>query len=116
LDEIDDLLNEGKVKLIFSKESVEEFLTVAKRPRFEKYFTDDNINELLRLFDKYGKLIEVSNEITVCRDFKDNFLLSLADESKSDYLVSGDTDLLILRKNKKTKIINWSDFVKEIKH
>ena len=53
LDFIDDLLLEGKIKLIFSKELIEEFIAVAKRPKFEKYFTDDKISDLLRLFDKY---------------------------------------------------------------
>lgn len=85
LNEIDNLIIDGKVKLIFSKESIEEFITVAKRPKFKKYFNDNDINNLLRLFDNYGKLIDVSVEITDCRDFKDNFLLSLAVESKSDY-------------------------------
>jgi predicted nucleic acid-binding protein len=62
-----------------------------------------------------GKLIDVSVEITDCRDFTDNFLLSLAVESKSDYLVTGDSDLLIIKKIKKTKILNWTDFINEIK-
>lgn len=115
LDQIDNLIIDGKIKLIFSKESIEEFITVAKRPKFKKYFNDNDINNLLRLFDNYGKLIDVSVEITDCRDFKDNFLLSLAVESKSDYLVTGDTDLLIIEKIKKTKILNWTDFIKEIK-
>ncbi|MFO7658743.1 MAG: putative toxin-antitoxin system toxin component, PIN family [Bacteroidales bacterium] len=115
LNQIDNLILDGKIKLIFSKESIEEFITVARRPKFEKYFNDGDINYLLRLFDYYGKLIDVSVEITDCRDFKDNFLLSLAVESKSDYLVTGDTDLLIIKKIKKTKILTWTDFIKEIK-
>jgi putative PIN family toxin of toxin-antitoxin system len=114
-DEIDDLIYDEQIKLIFSKESVEEFLSIAKRPKFQKYFTDESIHELLRLFDKYGKLIDVAVDIKKCRDNKDNFLLNLAVEGKADYLVTGDTDLLILRKLKKTKIINWSDFIKELK-
>jgi uncharacterized protein len=113
--QIDDLILDGKIKLIFSKESIEEFITVARRPKFEKYFNDSEINYLLQLFDNYGKLIDVSVEITDCRDFKDNFLLSLAVESKSDYLVTGDNDLLIIKKIKKTKILTWTDFIKEIK-
>ena len=112
---IDNLLIEGKIRLIFSKELIEEFLTVAKRPKFEKYFSDDKILDLLRLFNKYGKLIEVSSEIKECRDFKDNFLLSLAVDSKSDYLITGDSDLLVIKKIKKTKIITWSGLIKELK-
>ncbi|MFW5757850.1 MAG: putative toxin-antitoxin system toxin component, PIN family [Bacteroidota bacterium] len=115
LDQIDHLIIDGKIKLIFSKESIEEFITVVKRPIFKKYFNDNDINNLLRLFDNYGKLIDVSVEITDCRDFKDNFLLSLAVESKSDYLVTGDTDLLIIKKIKKTKILKWTDFINVLK-
>jgi putative PIN family toxin of toxin-antitoxin system len=115
LDFIDDLLLKGKIKLIFSKELIEEFLTVVQKPKLKKYFTDNNIADLLRLFDKYGKLIEVSSNIEECRDYKDNFLLNLAVDSKADYLVTGDDDLLIIRKIKKTKIINWTDFNKELK-
>lgn len=112
---LDDLLLEGKIKLIFSKELIEEFLTVSKRTKFEKYFSDENISALLRLIDKYGKLVVVSSEIIKCRDFKDNFLLSLAFDSKADYLITGDTDLLVIKQVKKTKIINWADFIKELK-
>ncbi len=115
LEEIDDLLQDGAINLIFSKELIEEFLTVARRPKFQKFFPDEKINDLLRLFDNYGNLIDVTIEISECRDYKDNFLLSLAVESKADYLVSGDIDLLILNKIDETKIINWSEFLKEIK-
>ena len=114
LTSIDDLLFEGKIKLIFSEESIEEFLTVAKRPKFSKYFTHDMIEELLGLFNKYGKLIKVSSNAKECRDSKDNFLLNLAIDSKSDYLITGDEDLLVIKKIKKTKIINWTSFVEEL--
>ena len=115
LDFIDDLLIDGKIKLIFSKELIEEFLTVAKRPKFERYFADDKISDLLKLFDKYGKLIEVSTKTEECRDLKDNFLLSLAIDSKADYLITGDSDLLVIKKIKNTKIITWIDFIDELK-
>ncbi len=101
--------------MIFSKELIEEFLTVAKRPKFENYFTDEKISDLLRLFDKYGKLIEVSSKTEECRDLKDNFILNLAIDGKADYLITGDSDLLVIKKIKKTKIITWTDFIEELK-
>ena len=100
--------------MIFSNESIEEFLTVAKRPKFHKHFSDSDLKELLQLFDKYGKLVKVNIQIEEYRDYKDNFLLSLAVESNADYLVSGDSDLLILKNIKKTKIVSWTEFTKEI--
>ncbi len=92
--EIDDLIIEGKIHLIFSPELIEEFLTVTSRPKFKKYFRKQDIEELLEIFDTYATLVNVNLEITECRDPKDNFLLSLAVESKADYLVTGDQDLL----------------------
>ena len=115
LDFLDTLLFTGKIELIFSKELIEEFLTVAKRPKFEKYFTDKNINTLLNLFDSYGKLIEVKTSVDKCRDTKDNFLLNLAIDSNANYLITGDYDLLTLKMISKTKIITWTDFVKNFK-
>jgi putative PIN family toxin of toxin-antitoxin system len=39
LDSIDDLLLNGKITLLFSNELIEEFITVASRPKFKKYFS-----------------------------------------------------------------------------
>jgi putative PIN family toxin of toxin-antitoxin system len=113
-DAIDNLINCGKIKLVFSSELIEEFVTVAKRPKFNKYFTDSDLQDLIRRFDLYGKLVKVKISVSECRDKKDDFLLNLAIESKADYLVTGDNDLLILKKIKKTIICTWSEFLEEI--
>ena len=113
--EIDNLIFEGKIQLIFSRELIEEFITVTTRPKFQNFFKTSDIEKLIELFDSYGKLVTVDIEINKCRDPKDNFLLSLAVESKADYLVTGDSDLLILKRIKKTKILSWKDFTNELK-
>jgi putative PIN family toxin of toxin-antitoxin system len=113
--DIDDLIIEGKIHLIFSPELIEEFLTVTSRPKFKKYFRKQDIEELLEIFDTYATLVNVNLEITECRDPKDNFLLSLAVESKADYLITGDQDLLTLKKIRKTKILTWKDFINNLK-
>ena len=112
---IDKLIDEGKVKLIFSEELIEEFITVVKRPKFDKYFTNSDIIAIINLFNTYGKLVKVSTNNTECRDLKDNFLLNLAIDSKADYLVTGDSDLLVINKIKKTKIITFKELIKSIK-
>lgn len=50
----------------------------------------------------------------MCRDPKDNSPLNLAIDGNADYLVTGDSDLLILKQIKNTSIINWNDFLKEM--
>lgn len=111
---IDSLLEKGEIVLIFSEESLEEFVTVVRRPKISKYIPESAIDEILSLFHKYGKLIKVESNFTECRDLKDNFLLNLAIDSKADYLVTGDSDLLILKRIKNTRIITWNDFINEL--
>ncbi len=111
----DNLILEGKIKLIFSHELIEEFVTVANRPKFKNFFNNKDIEKLLRIFDSYGKLYKVSRRINICRDPKDNFLLDLAAESNAEYLVTGDTDLLVLKKIDNTQILSWNDFISELR-
>lgn len=112
---IDSLIEKGSIVLIFSEESLEEFVSVVRRPKLSKYFSESAIDELLSLFHKYGKLIKVVSNIAECRDSKDNFLLNLAFDSNADYLVTGDSDLLDLKQIRNTRIITWNIFIKEIK-
>jgi len=114
LDYIDNLVFNKQIRLIFSNELIDEFLTVAHREKFKKYFSDNHIADLIRVFDNYGELINIKSTITKCRDLKDNFLLNLAVDSRADFLVTGDSDLLIIKKIKKTKILNWSDFITQL--
>jgi len=114
LDYIDELLLSGKFSLIFSEELLDEFISVSKRPKLSKFFTNRNVKELLDLFDKYGQLCNVTSDVTICRDNKDNFLLNLAIDSAADYLLTGDNDLLVIKKIHSTKIMKWTDFLKEI--
>jgi putative PIN family toxin of toxin-antitoxin system len=112
---IDSLINNGDILLIFSEESLEEFVTVARRPKISKYIPESAIDEILYLFHKYGKLIKVISNIADCRDQKDKFLLNLAIDSNADYLVTGDSDLLTLKRVKNTRIMSWNDFIMELK-
>ena len=111
---IDLLLEKEKVRLIFSEELLQEFIEVAHRPKFKKYFSKEDIDELLNLFDYFGELVEVNSIVEVCRDPKDNFLLALSKDSKANYLITGDKDLLELKKFGSTRILTFSDFEKAI--
>jgi putative PIN family toxin of toxin-antitoxin system len=102
---LDKYIENGKARLFFSEELIQEFLTVAKGPKLQKYFTDNDIEHLLHTFDNFGILIKVTSQIKLCRDYKDNFLLNLAVDSKADYLATGDKDLLEIQNIEKTKII-----------
>ena len=46
-----------------------------------------------------------------CRDSDDHIILECSVESRSDYIVTGDNDLLILKKYKAITIINSDAFL-----
>jgi len=59
--------------------------------------------------------IIVNLETNLCRDIKDNYLLSLAIDSNADFLITGDNDLLVLENVKKTRIVKFTEFENSIK-
>ena len=109
---LDEQIKKNKVKLIFSIELIDEFLTVADRRKFRKYFQKNDIEQLIELFDVYGEVIRVNSKVDICRDLKDNFLLALSKDSRADYLVTGDSDLLLLKEFEGTRILKMSDYLK----
>ena len=112
---LDQPMIEGRLILLFSEESVNEFLEVSQRPKFEKHFSLDDITELLFAIHTFSELITVNKKVDLCRDPKDNFLLALALESKASHLITGDRDLLDLQLIGHTQILSMADFLLELK-
>ena len=111
---IEFLLLSNKIDVLFSNNLLEEFINVSSRDKFRNYFPVDDILNLSLLLHKHSNFIEVSTDIKLCRDEKDDFLLNLAVDGKADYLITGDKDLLVLKKIEKTKILTYSDFINEM--
>jgi uncharacterized protein len=107
---LDNLLERKRVHLIFSEELLAEFLSVIKRPKLRKFFSEQDIEMLLEIIQKYSEFVNVTSVVNVCRDEKDNFLLSLAKDSSADYLITGDKDLLIIKRFEKTEIITVAEY------
>ncbi|HQQ94115.1 MAG TPA: putative toxin-antitoxin system toxin component, PIN family [Bacteroidia bacterium] len=105
-------LKANKVKLLFSEELLQEFLLTVNRPKFKKYFTERELTILLENLHYYAELIEVNSTVSVCRDKKDNFLLALCSDGRANYLVTGDQDLLILKKFRKTSIVKIAEYLR----
>ena len=112
---LDEIIFGAVVQLVFSEELIEEFITVSRRAKFEEFFKEKDIEELLELFSTYGVLYKTKSRIKSCRDPKDNFLLSLAADSGADYLATGDKDLLEIRKVGKTRIISLHELEEILK-
>jgi putative PIN family toxin of toxin-antitoxin system len=108
---LDKRLKNKDVRLLFSEELLSEVLKVVSRPKFKKYFTEKDVTSLLNGLNNYAELIEVTSDVNVCRDKKDNFLLALCLDGKADFLITGDEDLLVLKKFKKTSILKFAEYM-----
>lgn len=110
-DKLDKLLFSKKIVLVFSEELLDEFLEVTQRPKFKKYFSKSDIKAVIDTIDEFADFILVETTTTICRDIKDNFLLSLAKDGNADFLLTGDNDLLELKEFEGAKIMTISEFL-----
>ena len=110
LSKLDKILSDKLATLLYSQELIDEFIDVAQRPKFRRYFSADDLQALLLAMSDRAIFIDVSSTVTVCRDKKDNFLLALAKDGKASHLITGDKDLLVLKRFGKTKILSITEY------
>lgn len=116
LRKLDSLLLLEKLHFVFSKELLDEINSTITKPRLQKYFSASTFDEMLLTLEPYIEIVNVKSKIKLCRDPKDNFLLALSKDGKADYLLTGDKDLLDIRKFGKTTITTVTRFLEETKH
>lgn len=78
-----------------------------KFPKFIPVFP--RIRKMLR---KKFKITQPTKIIKILSDEPDNRVLEAAYEAKCDYIITGDKDLIALRKYKKIKIVTADEFLK----
>lgn len=103
-------IDSQNLKIITCNEQLIELSEVFKKPKLKKYFTKDQITEFFELLDESSDSIIISTKSNIYRDPKDNYLVSLALDSKADFLISGDKDLLELNKIGETVVLKYADF------
>ena len=108
------LLTQRIIQPVYSQELLDELVEVTQRPKLQKYFRLDKVNELLLFLQEVGKVVEPSSTVTVCRDPKDNFLLAIAKDSQANFLITGDDDLLVIETFEQTTILTYQEFLSAI--
>jgi uncharacterized protein len=112
-EKIDAILYSNTTTLLFSKELFDEFIEVAQRPKFKKYFSNEDLIFLAESIQANAEFVDVRSVVKECRDVKDDFLLSLALDGGATHLVTGDKDLLDLKKFGATRIVTFADYLAE---
>jgi uncharacterized protein len=100
--------------ILFSLELIEELDEVLSRTKFRKYITDEEREEFLNSFINRGILIEVVDVVKECRDPKDDKILELSLSGKTDLIISGDRDLLVLSPFRSVEILSVEQFLQSV--
>ena len=109
-----DLIVENRIELIITDQLLDEIQLVTQRPKLKHYFPEQKVIELVNFLRAIGTNVRIKSEINICRDSKDNFLLSLSKDSKANLLITGDRDLLLIGKFQRTEIIDFKEFEKQM--
>lgn len=112
-----DIVDMEEVEIYVSDELLGELRTVVLRPKFLGKIEFQSILNLFELINAKCKMIEgYADAESAIRDIKDLYLLSMAESIPADYLVTGDSDLLVLRNHQGTRIITFAEFVSIVRH
>ncbi|MGN6248000.1 MAG: putative toxin-antitoxin system toxin component, PIN family [Ginsengibacter sp.] len=98
--------------LVFSNETLDEFIEVLFRKKFDKYFLNNEERwDAIRRISDVGFFFSPLEIITDCRDPKDNKFLEVAFAAKASCIVTGDKDLLILNPFRHIRILTANNFL-----
>lgn len=106
------LLEKDQFQLICAEALMDELAEVLDRPKFQKKIQPAHKARFLDLVREKAQFVELAEYAdSVCRDPKDEVYLVCAVMAAADYLVTGDSDLLVLGEFKGGKIIPLQSFI-----
>jgi putative PIN family toxin of toxin-antitoxin system len=111
-DSLDTILDKGMA--LISVSTLVELADVLGRPKFDRYLTENERMRFLIGLLKDAEMIEITESINICRDPKDNMLLELAVSGGADYLITGDSDLLVLNLFRGVEIMTPREFLDKV--
>jgi len=108
-------IDSESIRIVTCKEQYIELSEVFKKPKLKKYFTKEQVTEFFELLDESSECIEIHTKTDICRDPKDNYLVSLSIDSHANFLITGDQDLLELDRIGETLVLRFNDFEQLLK-
>ena len=101
----------GSSEVMVSEILVAELANVLSRSKFDRYVSVQDREEFLRRVLQVATVAPVLSEVEVCRDPDDNHVLALALDTESDFILTGDRDLLVLNPWRGVTIVSPRSFL-----
>ena len=99
-----------RIIIVTCNTQIRELARVLEKPQIKKFVHDTQIASFFSFLEEQTHIIPITTVTNLCRDPKDNYLLSLSIDADAHYLISGDNDLLVLQQIKDTSIVTFADF------
>ncbi|WP_347178933.1 putative toxin-antitoxin system toxin component, PIN family [Roseofilum capinflatum] len=68
-----ELLVNQRIQVVLCDQIKEEINRVIQRPKLQKYFSAEKVQELLEFLGIIGVSIDIVSEVSICRDTKDDY-------------------------------------------
>jgi putative PIN family toxin of toxin-antitoxin system len=107
--QIYELLKLDNFELVVSNDLLTEISTVLTRVKLE--LSKDEVEETIWHIRQKGRKVIPAEKILLSRDPKDNIVLECTTVVKVDFIVTGDKDLLSLKKFRNIPIITPKKFI-----
>ena len=98
--------------ILISDSLVMELSRVLGRESFDQYVPLEERNEFLVSLIRNSDLIEITETVQACRDPDDDRILELAVNGAAVYIVTGDSDLLIMNPFRGVDILTPAGFLR----
>ena len=107
---------DGNAIICVSNPILQEYIEVLGRPKFAK-FTDfkTNADFLIVRLSEISETYEPIDKLKIIKDEPDNRLLELADISKADFIITGNTNDFTMQVYNKTRIVTPKEYWEEFK-
>ena len=99
---------DGQIQVVSSKALLAELAEVLSK---KVKYTSEKVEQIAEQLEELVEIVQPRETIEACRDPGDNRVLEAAIEGKCRYVISGDKDLLALKKYKSVRILTPVEFV-----
>ena len=110
--EVLDLAIKSKIHVFISPDILSELRDVLSRKKFG--FSPERADIIIREIESITTMVNPAKKYSiVLHDSDDNIIIDCAMESRVEYIITGDNDLLCLNKYKSINIVNPALFIEE---
>lgn len=104
-------LRAGLFELFACPLLLSELNEVLLRQKFRRYLSRSAALLYVSMIHERATILPLEEVVAVTRDPDDDYLVALAQQTRADYLVSGDGDLLDLEGNEPPRIVSPREFL-----